>query len=270
MAPKTSFKQLLTKSGSNPTVNLQNVRAQREKLQQLKQPAGAPSAKAERPASGATSSSRPTASVAPPAAASSSSSSFVPAATFAGARPGFAFKAGPQGVGYYREGEEESEAVTTFTGGDEPMGEGEDGGESSALPRGFFDNPQNDPANKGKEVARTQKQQTLNEELDDFNKEVEADLIAAEAADEAADDDEEEFKLREAVAVARALDARIAGLKRQREAIASARGRGDEGAAAASAEAGPSKGGDGGEDEEEDDDEEVDLGSLLDWRTKGI
>ena len=31
MAPKTSFKQLLTKSGSNPTVNLQNVRAQREK-----------------------------------------------------------------------------------------------------------------------------------------------------------------------------------------------------------------------------------------------
>ena len=39
-----------------------------------------------------------------------------------------------------------------------------------------------------------------------------------------------------------------------------------------SAEAEPNKGGGGdeGEDEEEDDEEEGDLGSLLDWRTKGI
>ena len=33
---KTSFKALLSKSGSNPTVSLQSVRAQRDKLQQLK------------------------------------------------------------------------------------------------------------------------------------------------------------------------------------------------------------------------------------------
>lgn len=29
---------------------------------------------------------------------------FVPAASFAGARPGYAFKTGPQGLGYYRDG----------------------------------------------------------------------------------------------------------------------------------------------------------------------
>ena len=39
-------------------------------------------------------------------AASPAGDDFAPAAAFAGARPGFAFQAGPLGLGYYREGSE--------------------------------------------------------------------------------------------------------------------------------------------------------------------
>ena len=86
----------------------------------------------------------------------------------------------------------------------------------AALPSNFFDNPQADSRNKGREVAKTQKQQSLTDEFAEFEKQVAADLVAAEEADDAAEEDEEEAKLREAVSVARELENKLEGLRKQR------------------------------------------------------
>ena len=47
-------------------------------------------------------------------------------------------------------------------------------GATSALPTDFFDNPQMDPANKGKakELASTRKEQTMRDEMEEFQKAV--------------------------------------------------------------------------------------------------
>ena len=282
MPPKTSFKALLGKAGSNPTVSLTKVRAQREQLQQLRQPAGAPPAKVARTTAEAARPAPPQPAALPQPAASSSSASaaFMPAGMFAGARPGYVFKAGDSGLGYYRDGAAPL-PIEPRVDADEAgaSGEGASGAAASALPQNFFDNPQQDPANKGKAVASTHKEQTLNEELAEFNKLVEADLVAADEADEVADEDEEEGKLREAVSVARELEAKIEGLKRQRAAMAVAAsangGATGTTATAASASGSADGGGDGGgaadaDDDDDDDDDDAGLDSLFDWRAKGV
>ena len=293
MSKKTSFKNLLKTSGSNPSINLQSVRAQREKLNQIKQPEPpAKKAKVEPP--------RAAAAAAPPRAfvpatvaaapsAPARDKTFEPAGMFAGRRPGWVFKAGPLGLGYYVDGDGPPPmAQASGSGGglvdygdddddDAAAASGSGGGaaaaaaSTSALPGGFFDNPQLDPANKGKEVAKTSKAQKINEEMDEFTKLVEADLAAAEDADEVAEEDEEEGKLREAVSVAREMELKLAALKRQREAAVSAaaaatgssRGAGDAPATAGQPQAG---------DDDDDDDDDDDEGALdiLDWRAKGL
>ena len=143
----------------------------------------------------------------PPQAASFAG--FMPAPTFAGPPAGYIFQMGPSGVGYYRGGCNGTTLRHSLPILKRRRRKG-------ALPNAFFDDPQNDPANKGKEVVRTNKEQSLNEELDAFNKEVEEDLKAADAADEEEEEDEEEGRLREEVAIAGALEAKMDGLKRKR------------------------------------------------------
>ena len=101
---KTSFKELLSKGASNPRINVQSVRDQRQKLDTLKR-SGQPAAASAPPAKRAASSSAAPALIAPKtSAAAGGHAAFVYAPTFAGLRPGYAFKTGPQGVGYYHEG----------------------------------------------------------------------------------------------------------------------------------------------------------------------
>ena len=255
MASKTSFKKLLSKSAAKPTVNIQDVRAKREQLNSLKNPASsaAPTKAPTMPSAAAPP---------PPPQAASSSAGFMPAPTFAGRRPGYIFQMGPSGVGYYRDALQPEPAAAPLAADAE-----EEEAPKGALPNAFFDDPQNDPANKGKEVARTNKEQSLNEELDAFNKEVEEDLKAADAADEEEEEDEEEGRLREEVAIAGALEAKMDGLKRKRAEMA-------ERAAAVESKKGRAEAEAAVEEGDEDDDEEDDgaLHDLLngDWRAKKV
>ena len=101
---KTSFKELLSKGASNPRINVQNVRDQRQKLDTLKRSGQPAAASAQPPAKRATTSSDAPALLAPKTSATAGGrAAFVYAPTFAGLRPGYAFKTGPQGVGYYLE-----------------------------------------------------------------------------------------------------------------------------------------------------------------------
>ena len=101
---KTSFKELLSKGASNPRINVQNVRDQRQKLDTLKRSGQPAAASAQPPAKRATTSSDAPALLAPKTSATAGGrTAFVYAPTFAGLRPGYAFKTGPQGVGYYLE-----------------------------------------------------------------------------------------------------------------------------------------------------------------------
>ena len=101
---KTSFKELLSKGASNPRINVQNVRDQRQKLDTLKRSGQPAAASAQPPAKRATSSSDAPALLAPKTSATAGGhAAYVYAPTFAGLRPGYAFKTGPQGVGYYLE-----------------------------------------------------------------------------------------------------------------------------------------------------------------------
>ena len=300
---KTSFKQLLAKGASNPRVNVQSVRDQRDRLDSLKR--GAPTAGAAQPPS-----KRP--AVAPPAApalpapSSSSSrpaSSFVPAPTFAGKRPGFVYKSGPRGVGYYAEGAAAA-AASEPQGASMPFAtkpsfaaiaaaeeaEEEEGAEveaqaasedaaavpgAAALPTDFFDNPQKDPANraKAKEMASTHKEQQMRDEMEEFQKSVAPDLKAADAADAVDEEDDVDAAAREEAYVEHDLKQRVGQLKERRaEALARlpvvAAGGGDVGAAA------PAAAGAGAEEEEgdddDDDDDDIDLQAALDWRAKAF
>uniref|UniRef100_A0A7S2C849 ZNF380 coiled-coil domain-containing protein n=1 Tax=Haptolina brevifila TaxID=156173 RepID=A0A7S2C849_9EUKA len=312
MSKKTSFKTLLSKTASNPQISLQGVRAQRERLQQLKSGGEPPSKVARTTAATAKSAAPPAARPAPPMAAAAAAppaaqpaapsvahtatSSFMPAGMFAGPRPGFVFKAGPMGLGYYRDGQggaadsggaaERSAPETLPPEGNGAADEGAQGSGSSgdsALPRGFFDNPQLDPANRHKDVAKTQKQQTLNEEFDEFQKLVSADLQKADEADEEEEEDEEEGKLHEAVSVARQLEHKIANLRERVSQTVAASSSSEMGGTGASGSGGG--GGEGstapaqdghaavaGEGEEESEEEEDDDGALdlLDWRKKAV
>ena len=99
---KTSFKELLSKGASNPRINVQNVRDQRQKLDTLKRSGQPAAASAQPPAKRATSDAP--ALLAPKTSATAGGhAAYVYAPTFAGLRPGYAFKTGPQGVGYYLE-----------------------------------------------------------------------------------------------------------------------------------------------------------------------
>ena len=99
---------------------------------------------------------------------------------------------------------------------------------------------------------------------------MQADLQAAQAGDEVAEEDEEEAKLREEVSIARELEGRVAGL-RERASAALASRAGDDSAAAAimseAAHVAPP-----GDDEEDEEDEDEDALALLnsDWRAKVI
>ena len=90
------------------------------------------------------------------------------------------------------------------------------------MPDNFFDNPQNDPANKGKAVAATRKEQTLQDEMDEFNSMVKADLAAADVAAEDDEEDLEEQKLRDEVFIARQLEERLDHLKARAAALGDA------------------------------------------------
>jgi len=187
MSKKTSFKDLLAKGGSNPLINLQGLKQQRRKIDELKhgeEPAS------KRQAVAASAVGKP--SVARTVPAASSSSAFIPSPTFAGARPGYTFKAGPRGIGYYPDaatGDAAAPRAAAAAAGAGPgpgvatagksgaSGAGTAGGageaeteDGAALPGDFFDNPQNDPANRGREVAATHKEQQLRDEMDEFNR----------------------------------------------------------------------------------------------------
>jgi hypothetical protein len=280
---KTSFKTLLSKSGSNPTVSLQSVRAQRDKLQRLKQSSAPPPSKVARTQHYTASAAAPVKQnleQVPTSGTGAGGDAFIPCPTFAGVRQGFAFKAGPLGLGYYADGVSSggssSGATGTLQHSVEAAGEeagGDESASSSALPLGFFDNPQLDPANRGREVAKTKKEQTLNEAMDEFNKIVSSDLQAADDADEVDEEDEEEFKLREAVSVARELELKIASLKRQRLAAEASKaatvGGAPPGGIAAAASDEKIGEGDEGESDDDDDDDEGVL-DVLDWRAKQL
>ena len=98
---KTSFKELLSKGASNPRVNVQNVRDQRQRLDTLKRSAQPAAASAQPPPAKrvASSSDAPALPAPKTSAAAGGQPAFVYAPTFAGLRPGYAFKSGPQGVG---------------------------------------------------------------------------------------------------------------------------------------------------------------------------
>jgi hypothetical protein len=194
MSKKTSFKDLLAKGGSNPLVNLQGLKEQRRKIEELKHKASSgptqePAAKRQAMGASFGALSQPAAPAG--AGAISTVTPFISAPTFAGARRGYTFKAGPQGVGYYADSAagagatscvpvpaktESSTVAGSAIAGDAGGGatglpgaaDGEGGG--APLPRDFFDNPQNDPANRGKEVAATRKEQQLREEMEEFNR----------------------------------------------------------------------------------------------------
>ena len=97
---KTSFKELLSKGASNPRINVQNVRDQRQRLDTLKRSAQ-PAASAQQPPAKRVASSSDAPALAAPktSVAAGGQPAFVYAPTFAGLRPGYAFKSGPQGVG---------------------------------------------------------------------------------------------------------------------------------------------------------------------------
>ena len=99
---KTSFKELLSKGASNPRVNVQNVRDQRQRLDTLKRSAQPAAASAQPPPAKrvASSSDAPALPAPKTSAAAGGQPAFVYAPTFAGLRPGYAFKSGPQGVGF--------------------------------------------------------------------------------------------------------------------------------------------------------------------------
>eukprot|EP00965_Chrysotila_dentata_P070352 2324708-Pleurochrysis_carterae.AAC.5 len=217
---KTSFKSLLSKGASDPLISLAAVRQQRQRLEQLKQrqrPADA-APPPKRPAhesqsavsrvNTATSQAEATWQApaapapimpSPPVTAAPGRAQFMPAAAFFGARPGYVFKIGDFGLGYYRDVsggavEDEdamvaskhaamssalvntrvSDAAAVAEASDREMGEGGAAAAvaAAALPTDFFDNPQQDPANKGKEVAATRKEQTLRDEMEEFQKQV--------------------------------------------------------------------------------------------------
>ena len=294
---KTSFRKLLSQTGSNPTHSIKNVHAQRERVEQLKTGGAAAAASSEPPCKVARTSEHPApppSLVAPPpppqpapafrpasqATTTAAPSSFVPAGMFAGFRPGFVFKHGELGLGYYRDGlagatSTAPVALASVAAAHEATdADDKDGANTGALPSGFFDNPQLDPANRNKEVALTKKQQTLNEAFDEFNELVQADLQAAEAGDEVAEEEEEEAKLRAEISISRELERRVAGL-RERAAAASAvrTGDGSAAAAAASSTSEPAKTSppDDDDDDEEEEEEEDALALLnSDWRVKAI
>mgnify|MGYP003684820973 CR=1 FL=1 len=212
MSKKTSFKDLLAKGGSNPLVNLKELKSQRQRMEELKHKTpggggsgGEPSAKHQ--AVAATSAATPIPSR-PEARTAPLGPAFVRAPIFAGAKNGYAFKAGPHGVGYYAEcgapervhapqparvetshrmgGSSVEAGKRGVLAADDAMGEAaaaagskadDDHSKGSHLPGGFFDNPQDDPANRGKEVAATVKEQQLREEMEEFNKQVRRVLV---------------------------------------------------------------------------------------------
>ena len=300
---KTSFRKLLSQTGSNPTLSIKNVHAQRERVEQLKAGGGAAAASSGPPCKVARTSEHPApppSLVAPPpppqpatafrpapqATTTASPSSFVPAGMFAGVRPGFVFKHGELGLGYYRDGltgatSTAPVALASVAAAHEATdADDADGANTGALPSGFFDNPQLDPANRNKEVALTKKQQTLNEAFNEFNELVQADLQAADAGDEVAEEEEEEAKLRAEISISRELERRVAGLRERAAAASAARtGDGSAAAAAASSTSGPAKTSppddDHDDDDDDDDDDEEDDEDALallnsDWRAKAI
>ncbi|KAL1498708.1 hypothetical protein AB1Y20_014019 [Prymnesium parvum] len=284
MAGKVSFKTLLT--ASNPTISLTKVRAQRERLEQIKRrddaPAAPPPAKLAKPPPLA-------APPAPPAAPPP----FVAAPRFTGARSGYVYQSGDLGLGYYRDslaenGEASAAAAAVAAAG--------------ALPSDFFDNPQKDPKNAGKAVASSRKEETLRSELEEFQKLVESDLAASASVDAEDEEEEELGRLREAVAVARELDGKVSELRRKLAAANLPAGwqevpteggevyywnqqtnettwvrpgkRGAQGEESVEAGAPAAAGGEGVErsddDEEEDEEGEAAVLQSLDWRAKGL
>ena len=285
MSGKTSFKTLLKAGSSNPKVNLQSVRTQRDRLEKLKERPAAPGAPASKVLRGPTAQpallqSQPEQPAATIKGASSSAPTFVPSARFVGARPGYVFKLDQRGLGYYSDGllvEGGGPSVAKIS---EPhtLDPGAIAEARGALPTDFFDNPQQDPANAGKTVAHTRKEETLRQEMDEFNKLVSEDLAAAAEADIEEEDDEEEGKLREAVDLARHLETRVNQLrslvgtrsesepKRGDHKVVGGGSSGD----GASGEVGKDDSDEDDENDEEDVDEEQTAMLSLDWRAKGI
>ena len=317
---KTSFKQLLAKGSTNPRVSVQGIKEQRARVQELKRdkPGGGathpPAKKQAAAAAVGAAAPRVAAPVAPArAAAPEQGSSFFPAATFCGARKGFVYQSGELGPGYYADGSQggvplsgerapppsASTHPAATAGPSDAEAEAEADAAGGALPADFFENPQHDPKNKGKEVAATRKEQQLKEEMAAFEKTVAGDLQAAVAADAVELEDEAEAsQIDQAVqqvcaprgeAATRCADgdmwrspaqvylARRVDELRDRAAEARERvraGAATDAAAGAAAAAGQEQsargggadgGGDGGDDSDDDDDDAL---AQLDWRAK--
>ena len=280
---KANFKTLLTKTSSNPTVNLQAVRMQRERLQTIR----AGPTKEEPPNKMARKVPSTTAGSAPSApettVAAPTTVRFTAAGMFAGRRPGFVYKLGSLGLGYYWDDIEaqlqsnsEGPAVAACSLLPDDAGAAAGGeGSGGTLPQDFFDNPQSDPSNRGKEVAKSRKQQTLNDEFEEFTQLVTADLKAAEEVDIIDEEDEEEAKLHEAISVARHLEQKVTTLRQRVRGAGAASIYSEEAVRSSIASAADSDSHRVKEmaDEEDVDDESEDqdaLESLFDWRAKAV
>jgi len=217
---------------------------------------------------------------------------FIAAAVFGGWRKGYVFKRDALGTGYYRDyaapvadvkDVESLVANSTAANAPDAAEGGDDVGvalQEGSLPKDFFDNPQEDPANKGRNVAATRKEQTLREEMADFQKLISGDLEASAAAD--AEDLEDEAEAKE-IGEAYTQVSLSQRLKRLREKV-------EDGTASANkslhahhalGDLGPTNNdakdygeadnaNDGAEDDDEDEDEEDDGWATLDWRAKRL
>lgn len=209
---RTSFKQLL-KVQATPEAGgaLGKLKEHKERLQDLrKQTAGS-----KRPID------EPLASLPPRRAAPSDGggalSGFIPAVAFAGARPGYLFKRGEAGTGYYRDPAQPVPSVPASVAGEvlpagffdaalaqpldaaPPPDDGGGGGGATSVagvPANFFDNPREDPANAHKRahVSETQRGEQLRQELASFEKAIESEVANAHEVDELEDEADAEFR----------------------------------------------------------------------------
>lgn len=279
---KSSFKELLKTASAKPTISLQSVREQRAKLHGIKTAKTQGRSLPPHPAAAATLAAQLPAQPTPVTAAGATA--YVPSGAFAGSRPGFIFQNGPLGLGYYVDPSAATASVnaTDGTGASSScsaaamQADASSASANPSLPVAFFDNPQEDPSNVGREVQKTHKEQNLNDEMAKFAEVVSEDLVAADGRDEAEEEEEEEGKLREAVFMARDLEQRVAALKRKREdATVSYKAKQQQHEMRASTRqdgaSGENEKSDAQLDDEDDDEEdESALDVIMDWRAKRV
>lgn len=209
---------------------------------------------------------------------------FVPTQAFAGPRAGYVFKHGERGVGYYRDGTSPAVPGTTaaavaaavpppaappsapVAAAAPPTQPG------SALPSDFFDNPQEDPSNRGRsdaqQLSTTQKGERLRQELASFAKAIEPEVARAHATDELEEEAEAELRAVEEAHEQRAFSQRFDAI-RARASTVSRSERQPMTSVGALSHAALAAAADGAESDEEGE-EGLEQEMTLDWRSKGV